>query len=114
MSADHLKWRWWLDDDGNPWVEHDCSSTPEPWRLPNGPWRYVSETNSITPSVDCTVCGSHTLLYDCDRDDHRGVLHAITERHKDSDFIARRDARIAADGRLLDRMMSEPKPEEET
>ena len=66
MSVDHLYFAWWLDDEGHPWIEHQCvGGKIETWRLPP-PWKLTAE-GGIEPSFDCKACGRHTFLHYCDR-----------------------------------------------
>ncbi len=69
MSVNFLYYKWWVGDDGHPWVRHECRSDGkvDVWRLPP-PWK-LDGAGGITPSLDCQRCGAHSILNATDRID---------------------------------------------
>lgn len=66
MSVDFLYFAWWLDDEGHPWIRHECADgVVDEWRAPP-PW-HVTEEGHLAPSLDCKACGKHTILWKSDR-----------------------------------------------
>lgn len=66
MNAEHLRFAWWLDEEGHPWVEHDCLGFVDVYRLPP-PWQMVDDR--LVASFACDKCGAHTILNHNDRCD---------------------------------------------
>lgn len=52
----------WPDPDGvHVWMAHDCVNGRDISMLPNPPWSPNADGDGVTPSIDCTACGTHCL-----------------------------------------------------
>lgn len=64
MSVDHLYFNWATDEEGHPWITHNCTVGLEVYRCPP-PWQLVGDR--IEPSICCAKCGRHVILLAVDR-----------------------------------------------
>ena len=82
MKIDFLRFEWWVEDDGTLWLAHRHTDVGpwDEWMAPT-PWRVVG--SGVEPSLDCSVCGAHTILCGVDNRDRLAGLRGREWRNDD-------------------------------
>lgn len=75
--ADFLRFRWAIDERGDPHVWHRCDGQVLVFQLPSTEWRVVADGHGevrVEPSLRCDRCGAHGFLLSCDRVPFRELI----------------------------------------